>query len=77
MEEGALELVRKGGRVKGCRSRDTLCCLLPTLLGTGPGTYTHYTLRAHIQTHVSRTRMCTCVQLHTQTLLHWAIHVDA
>ena len=24
MEVGALELVRKGGRVKGCRSRDTL-----------------------------------------------------
>lgn len=59
----------EGGRVRGCRSRDTLCCLLPTLLGTSH----MHTLHSWGTPYklVSCIRVCICVQLPTQTLLHW------
>lgn len=74
MEEGALELVRKGGKVRGYRSRDTL---LSPAHPSWDRTYTHYTFRAHIQTHVSCTRMCTCVSCIHRPYYTGPSHVDA
>lgn len=52
--------MRKDGRVRGCRSRDTLCCLLPTLLGTR-----HIHTLHSWGTHTNSCLMHTCVHLCT------------